>query len=165
GERGNVLGTEVEFVAEVLEVLLREPYVLEEPETRLEPCRHQKAAPRREPAHEQAERSGVGHPAAQVARRHVQLVEVGRQGARHDRSPTGWSLEPPRIPHASVDRAAGLRFTPVADNEREPMRVGRLAAPTVAVTEQGAAGGNIVHVEPPRQNVVLILTDDQRWDA
>ena len=83
GERLDVLGAEPELVAQVREILLGEPDVLEEPEARLEPRRDQEAAARREPAHEEAERGGVGHPAAQVARRHVQLVEVGRQRARH----------------------------------------------------------------------------------
>src|SRR5207245_1423662 len=44
GERLHVLGTEAELVAEVLEVYVREPDVLEEPETRLEPRRHKEAA-------------------------------------------------------------------------------------------------------------------------
>jgi arylsulfatase A-like enzyme len=45
------------------------------------------------------------------------------------------------------------------------MRVVRLATLTMLVTTQVAAGGNVFHAEPPPQNVVLILTDDQRWDA
>ena len=82
-ERIDVFGGESQLVPQVVQLVGLEPDALQKRQARFKACGDEKPAPRRQSSDEQAEGGGVGHPAAQVARRHVQLVEVGRQCARH----------------------------------------------------------------------------------
>ncbi len=68
---------------QVVELLFLEDERLEEPETVLQARRDQEAALLRHVPHVEAERGEPVHPTAQVARRHVELVEVRAEPAGH----------------------------------------------------------------------------------
>jgi hypothetical protein len=71
------------FGREGPKVVLLETEALEERKAWLEPCGNQEPSARGEAPHEQAEGGLLVHPAAEVARGHVELVQVGEQRPAH----------------------------------------------------------------------------------
>ncbi len=69
--------------AEVGEVLLLERERLEEPQAVLQARRDEEAPLLRHVPHVEAEGRRAVHPTAEIARRHVEFVEVGAQPAGH----------------------------------------------------------------------------------
>ena len=82
-ERLQRVVVEPEPVTEVGQVGVLEPEPLEAVEAILHAGGHEEPPLRGKPADEEAERGRVGHAPAQVARGHVQLVQVRQQPARH----------------------------------------------------------------------------------
>jgi hypothetical protein len=60
---------------------LRKARLLQEPDGLLQPRRHQKPAPFRQPAHEKLEHRRLRHAMLQIGLQHGELIEVGKQQA------------------------------------------------------------------------------------
>ncbi len=82
-EGRDVMGGEAMFFGEPGQVGVGEREGFQERQAVLQAGRYQEAPVRRQAAREQAEGCWAGHAPAQVARRHVQLVQVGEQATRH----------------------------------------------------------------------------------